>query len=133
CAASIASLARAVAVFTALSPIHRMSRVWPVQVRLSVARLILDYWTRRRSSSAAFIRMRYLRARRGADVKGAGNSGRSQQRGSLIQSLPDRDPQPERQYQYHDRRGRSAKPRLGGTRTERSDERRIICAPGTLQ
>jgi hypothetical protein len=31
-----------------------------------------------------------------ADVKGAGNSRWSQQRGSLIQSLPDRDPQPER-------------------------------------
>jgi hypothetical protein len=50
-----------------------------------------------------------------------------------MQSLPDRDPQPERQYQYHDRGGRSAEPRLGGTRTERSDERRIMRPPGALQ
>ena len=62
-----------------------------------------------------------------------GQSGRSQQRDSLVQSLPDRDPQPERQYQYHDRGGRSAEPRLGGTRTERSDERRIMRPPGALQ
>src|SRR5262249_4512231 len=60
-------------------------------------------------------------------------SRRSQQRGNLVQSLPDRDPQPKRQYQNHDRRGRSAEPRLGGTRTERSEERRIMGAPGTRQ